>query len=66
MTGKMTAAHLEAVRNSRFVTAAALAALAENPKHTKTRERSAGIVALLEEVAAHVAAQIERNDDAAQ
>jgi hypothetical protein len=43
---------------------AALAALAENPKHTKTRERSAGIVALLEEVAAHIAAQIERNDDA--
>ena len=64
MTGKMTAAHLEAVNNARFVTVAALTALAENPKATKTRERSAKVARLLAEVAAHLAAQIEGADDA--
>jgi hypothetical protein len=61
---KMTAAHLEAVNNARFVTVAALAALAENPKATKTQERSTGVARLLAEVAAHLAAQIRENDDA--
>ena len=63
MSAGMTRAHLEAVRSARFVTAAALSALAENPQHLSTRERSAGIVALLAEVAAMIQAQIEGADD---